>query len=85
MKELNADIVSRPNYGLMKKAGLKVYDVNEEAFPTSLPEKIPVLGRFYRATEHAYTAFVQKTRADVFDKYIDIARKSGVNLNDPQE
>lgn len=85
MKELNADIVSRPNYDLMKRAGLKVYDVNEEAFPTSLPEKIPVFGKFYRSTEHAYTAFVQKTRADVFDKYIEIAQRSGVNLENEQE
>lgn len=85
MKELNADIVSRPNYGLMQRGGLKVYDVNEEAFPTSLPEKIPILGKFYRSSEHAYTAFVQKTRADVFDKYIDIAQKSGVDLEDAKE
>lgn len=85
MKELNADIVSRPNYDLMKRAGLKVYDVNEEAFPTSLPEKIPVLGKFYRSSEHAYTAFVQKTRADVFDKYIEIAQRSGIDLEDSKE
>jgi len=98
MKELNADIVSRPNYDLMKLARLKVYNVNEEAFPTSLPEKLshvgpsikmlaPVraLGNLYRSTEHAYTAFVQKTRADVFDKYIEIARKAGLDLNDEEE
>lgn len=85
MKELNADIVSRPNYDLMKRAGLKVYDVNEEAFPSSLPEKIPGLGRIFRASEHAYTAFVQKTRADVFDRYIDIAREAGIDLTDKDE
>jgi hypothetical protein len=36
--ELNADIVSRPNYDLMKKAKLDVGSL-EEAYPTSLPEK----------------------------------------------
>lgn len=85
MKELNADIVSRGIYPMMKAAGLKVYDINEEAFPTSLPEKVPILGRFYRSSEHAYTAFVQKTRADIFEKYIDIARRSGVDLESIKE
>lgn len=83
MKELNADIVSRQNYDLMKRAGLKVYDVNEEAFPTSLPEKLfPKSWNPYRASEHAYTAFVQRTRADVFDKYIEIATDSGADMPD---
>lgn len=81
MNELNADIVSRPSYDMMKRAKLDV-GTGEEAFPTSLPEKIPVFGKLYKATETAYTAFVRKTRADVFDKYIDIAKKSGVELDD---
>ncbi len=80
MSEVNADIVSRPNYDLMRQAKLAIGE-GEEAFPTSLPEKIPVLGNAYRATEHAYNAFVRRTRADVFDKYIDIAKKTGVDLN----
>lgn len=83
MRELNADIVSRPNYNLMRKAKLAVGNL-EEAYPTTLPEKIPLLGKVYKATENAFTAFVQKTRADVFDKYIDIANKTGVELSDPE-
>lgn len=80
---LNADIVSRPTYDLMRKAKLDV-GVQEEVFPTTLPEKIPGLGRVYKATENAYTAFVRKTRADVFDKYIEIAKNKGVELNDTE-
>lgn len=83
MDALNADIVSRPTYDLMKKAKLDI-GVNEETFPTTLPEHIPVFGRVYKATENAYTAFVRKTRADVFDKYIDIANKTGVELTDTE-
>ena len=83
MNELNADIVSRPNYDLMKKAKLDV-GVTEEAFPTALPEKIPVLGRAYKASQDAYTAFVHKTRADVFDKYIEIAQRSDIELDNIQ-
>jgi len=83
MREVQADIVSRPNYDLMKKAKLAV-GITEEAFPTSLPEKIWGFGRLYKASETAYTAFVQKTRADVFDKYIDIAQRTGVELTNDQ-
>lgn len=81
MNVVNADILSRPNYSLMQKAKLAV-GTAEESFPTSLPEKIPVLGRLYKASESAFTAFIHRTRADVFDKYIEIAKKSGVDLND---
>lgn len=83
MDEVNADIVSRPNAlnGRYKKAGLALANI-EEAFPTSLPEKIPVLGRVYKASEAAFTAFQYRSRADVFDKYMEIAEHSGVDLND---
>lgn len=80
LREINADIVSRPTYDLMRKSKLDV-GVNEEVFPTTLPEKIPGLGRVYKATENAYTAFVRKSRADVFDKMIKIAEASDVDLN----
>jgi hypothetical protein len=81
IRELNADIVSRPTYDLMKKAKLDV-GVTEESFPTALPEKIPVFGKVYKASENAFTAFVHRTRADVFDKYIEIAKKSDIELDD---
>ncbi len=81
MREVDADIASRPNVDLMRRAKLDTGTL-EEMFPTQLPEKIPVLGRFYKASEAAYTGFVRRTRADVFDKMIDVAKKSGVDLND---
>lgn len=81
MDELNADIVSRPTYDLMKKAKLAVGTI-EEAFPSQLPEKIPVLGRIYTASQNAFTAFVYRVRADVFEKMIDIARRSEIDLTD---
>lgn len=81
MHELQADIQSRPTYDLMKKAKLAIGNT-EEAYPTSLPEKVPVLGKVYKASENAYTGFVFRQRADIFDKYIDIAKKSGVDVTD---
>lgn len=81
--EVNADIVSRPNYlnGIYKRAKLAVGTI-EEAYPETLPEKIPGLGRLYKASQDAYTGFVHKTRADVFDKYLEIAKKSKIPVDD---
>lgn len=86
MDELNADIVSRPTYSLMQKAKLAVGTI-EEAYPSHLKplNKVPVLGKAFKASENAYTAFVHKTRADVFDKYIEMAEQYGVNLKDKAE
>lgn len=85
LDEVNAEIYSRPNainsrYG---KAKLALGNI-EEAFPTTLPEKIPGVGRVYKASEAAFTAFQYRTRADVFDKYMEIAETSGVELDKPQ-
>lgn len=81
MDNVQADIQSRPTYDLMKKAKLDV-GTPEEAYPTSLPEKIPGLGRLYKASETAYTAFLHRMRADVFDKYVTIAKKAGIDITD---
>lgn len=78
---VQADIVSRPNYDRMVEANLAT-GVTEEAYPSNLPEKVPILGRIYKSSEAAYTGFVYRMRADVFDSYIDIAEKSGIDIND---
>ncbi len=81
MDEVNAEIVSRPTYEQMIKAKLDVGTI-EESFPTALPEKIPLFGRVYKASEVGFTAFVHELRADIFDKYIEIAEKAGVDVTD---
>lgn len=82
-KEVQADILSRPNVELYRKSKLDV-GTREEAFPTSIPEKIPGLGRLFKASENAYTGFLHRTRADVFDKYIEIAQKNDVELTNQE-
>lgn len=84
MDEVKADIYARENFDLYKKAKLAV-GITEEAFPTTLPEKLPVIGRAYKASEAAFTGFQFKNRADLFDKYIEIAKKSGVDITDMKE
>ncbi len=83
MDELNADIISRPNYDLMVKAKLAIGTI-EEAFPGTIAEKIPLAGRVYKASENAFTGFLYRQRADIFDKYIQIAKNSGVDLTEKE-
>ena len=83
LRELDADIVSRPNYNLYQKAGLATSTI-EEAFPSQMPERIPGLGRLFKASEGAYTGFLHRQRADVFDKYLEIAKRQDVKLDEAQ-
>lgn len=82
MDEVRSDVLSRPNAinGLYKKEGLAV-GVRDEAYPTSLPEKLPFfVGKAFKASEAAYQGFLYRTRADLFDKLVDIAQKSGGDI-----
>jgi len=81
MNEVKADIFSRSYYDKMKKADLAVATIEEE-FPSALPEKIPAIGRIYKASQDAYTAFLYRQRADVFGKYLEIAERSGIDTDD---
>lgn len=81
MQEVRAEIASRPNAlnGLYKREKLALPD-SEEAYPTSLPEKIPVVGRLFKGSETAYTAFALRTRADLMDKFAELAEKTGGDI-----
>jgi hypothetical protein len=93
MDEVQADILSRPNAlnGNYRKAKLAIGTV-EDQFPSSLPEKLldkagavgVPLKRAYTASEAAYNGFLYRTRADVFDKYAEIAQASG-GMDDPRQ
>ena len=71
-----AQIKSRPTYPLMQNI---ITELNaplwkrEEVFMSQLAEKIPILGRPIRASNRAYSGFLNKLRADVFD---DIYKKA---------
>lgn len=78
-----AEIWSRPNAtsGIYQKAGLDV-GIIEEAYPSSLPTRIPLLGRVFKASETAYTGGSYRLRADIFDEYYKTFQKTGVDVND---
>lgn len=88
MRELMADIVSRPNFinGKMERAKLS-FGNPEEPFPTSIPEKIWFFGKIYKASETAFAGQAYKTRADLFDKFMDVpvGNKKMVDIADKKK
>lgn len=78
---IKAEIQSRPaaRSGLYKTMKLDIGNL-EEAFPSSLPEKIPLFNRLYKASETAYTGFLYRMRADIADKMIRVATEGGIDV-----
>lgn len=89
MQGIRADIWSRPNalngkYNAAKNGyGLGV--LHEEAFPVSLPQRIPILGRFFKASETAFNGSALRMRADLADAIIAHAEKMGVDMLDARQ
>lgn len=84
MEETQSYIQSHPDYEAAQKAKLDT-GTTEEAFPNHVVEKVPLLGRLYKASEAAYTGFVYRQRMDIFSKYLQIAKKSGLDITDKNE
>ena len=86
-KGLLDDIRSRPTYQLMREHKLALTDVGssltkrEEQFMSTIPEKIPLFGGIVKGSNRAYTGFLNKLRADVFDDLVKNAKQSGLELS----
>jgi len=87
MHGIKADIYSRPNAinGLYELGKFDLLVKNEEAYPTSLPEKIPLVGRIFKASEVAYTGAALRLRAEIADTVLAKAQQAGVDLTNPVE
>lgn len=81
-KNIMADIITRPTYNLMMSSQLHITKLSgkleqrEEAFMSNLADKIPGV----KHSERAYTGFLNKLRADVFDSIYYQAEKSGEDV-----
>jgi hypothetical protein len=81
---LMADVYSRPRYmnGEYQKAGL--LPKTEEQYPTSLPARVPGIGRVYRAAEYAFTGSAIRARLGIYDLLANRAKENGAIWNDVQ-
>lgn len=80
------DIRGRDTFPLMEESNLALSDLGrnlsarEEEFLSEWAERIPGVGKVVRASGRAYTGFLNKLRADVFD---DIVKKNPELASDP--
>ncbi len=88
LTESTKNIESRLTYALMREHGLALMDLGtslsgrEEKFMSSWAEKIPLAGAVIRASNRAYTGFLNKLRADVFDDLYNKAKSLGIEETD---
>ena len=81
-RDLQAYIITHPQYDLAKKAGLRLTDLGsklefrEEAFMSTLLDKVPGIA----GSQRAYTAFLNKLRIDSFGDLIKKAEVAGENV-----
>ena len=79
---LMADIYSSENYinGMYEKA--KLIPKSEEQFPTSLPERIPFLGKAFKASQVAFEGSALRMRTGLFDWLVEKATGNGLEITD---
>jgi len=81
---IKTEIYSRPNFinGNYTRMRLAVGLRTEEAIPTNLPEKIPLLGKIFKASNDAYNGAALRLRSDLADYFIRIQTKKGLSFED---
>lgn len=86
MRAIRADIWSRPNAlngkYVAAKNGYGLGVIGEEAFPSPLPERVPFLGRLFKASETAFNGSALRMRSDLADAVIAQAEKNGLDMLD---
>jgi hypothetical protein len=76
-----ADAYSRPNFINGDYDTAKLIPKSEEQFPTSIPERIPYLGRAFKASENAFLNSGVRMRINTYDMLKKIADMQGVDTS----
>ena len=81
---LMAKIFSDPLYmeGEYQKA--KIIDRTEEEYPTSLPEKAPIVGRLFKASNVAFTNSGVRMRTELYKTLRDVKESRGIEMTTEQ-
>jgi hypothetical protein len=80
MRMLFAEMVSDPDYQLLKQAKVALHVIEEE-IPVDLPSRIPLLGMLFRMGENAFVGSSRYMRYQLAKQYLNIWRKSGKELS----
>jgi len=82
-----ADLKDSPGYQLMEKSGLYIADrtnakitAKEEDFQSNFAERIPLAGRLVSKSERAYVGYLNKMRADLFSKGVNVLQNDGISF-----
>ena len=79
MRGLFAEMVSDPDYELLKQAKVAL-NVVEEEIPVDIPSRIPLVGMLFRMGENAFVGSSRYMRYQLAKQYLSVWRKSGVEL-----
>jgi hypothetical protein len=74
------ELQNKPSLPVARHAGLAVFE-REEQVASNLAEKIPWLGKYARASNRAYDAFIKKLRMDTFENLLKDATNSGMPVD----
>lgn len=84
MREIYAETSTRKNALNGTYDNWGIGGMADEAYPTSAPEKLPGIGRAFKASEDAFKGTLLKTRADLADMEINIVKAAGLDPMDAQ-
>lgn len=79
MDTFKASLISRKSYQQAVDAKLAI-GVIEEFFPTTLAEKIPILGNIFKASNESFTIFSQGARMGMFEDMVKHATQEGAEI-----
>jgi len=81
---LMATVFSDPLYITGEYEKAKIIDRIEEQYPTSLPERLPVVGRVLKASEVAFKNSGVRMRTELYKKMRDVNLAAGVEMTTEQ-
>lgn len=85
--KLMNEIMLHPRFKMAMEAKVSFADVagklsmREDRFISTWAEKIPLLGKGVRASNRAYTGFLNKLRMDMFGRMADDAERLGIKID----